>query len=156
MPNWTSCTLHCDDATEENQFWEELGRFLAGDDSNGQGKILTFNVLIPMPQYIYRGNLGPEEEAIYGKELCWYEWNIKHWGVKWDASSIEWDGECFRFDTPWGAPAPWFAELCHVAAIAGITGLRLVCHYEDGGGVEFTQQDDGSVMYEKIDDEEEE
>lgn len=156
MPNWTFCTLHCDDATEENQFWEELKRFLAGDDSDGKYQVLTFNVLIPMPQYIYRGYLDMEEEARYGKELCWYQWSCRNWGVKWDASSVEWDGDCFRFDTPWSAPEPWFVELCRVAAIAGITGLRLVCHYEDGGCSEYTQQDDGSVFCEEIEDEEEE
>jgi hypothetical protein len=42
----------------------------------------------------------------------WYEWTIKHWGTKWDASDpeIELEGKQtigYRFETAWSPPIEW-------------------------------------------------
>ncbi len=41
----------------------------------------------------------------------WYNWNIRNWGVKWDASDVYFVEEseeptslCYNFSTPWGVP----------------------------------------------------
>jgi hypothetical protein len=39
----------------------------------------------------------------------WYSWNLRNWGVKWNASSAEQhdteDGSlCYTFESPWGIP----------------------------------------------------
>lgn len=162
MPNWTYCELRCNDATDENGFWEMLKPFIAGRNADGEERELTYNVCCPCPQYIYHGDLGFAEEAKYGKSNCWYDWNIANWGVKWDACRVEASDGLITFDAPWGAPAIWFEELCRVTIAAGITGLELTCEYEDGGKSVFTQQDDGSMTedydpdYRCWDDEEEE
>jgi len=48
------------------------------------------------------------EERLQHKTNHWYDWNIRNWGVKWDASDVcfeDWDGElCYDFETPWGFP----------------------------------------------------
>lgn len=40
----------------------------------------------------------------------WYNWNLRNWGVKWDASDVDDSGEedattlVYTFSTPWGIP----------------------------------------------------
>ena len=45
----------------------------------------------------------------------WYDWSIKNWGVKWNASDTQiWeDGDlvCVSFDTPWGPPVEFLQKL---------------------------------------------
>ena len=53
------------------------------DDQKGIGTI-DFNKVIPMPDNIFKGNLGPKEREMYGKNN-WYDWSIKNWGTKWNA-----------------------------------------------------------------------
>ena len=43
-------------------------------DEIGLGSI-DFNKVIPMPDYIFQGNLGMAEREKYGKEN-WYDWSI--------------------------------------------------------------------------------
>ncbi|HEB5000153.1 TPA: hypothetical protein R0E49_000665 [Clostridioides difficile] len=31
-------------------------------------------------------NLGREGREKYGEENCWYKWNLKNWGTKWNAA----------------------------------------------------------------------
>lgn len=42
----------------------------------------------------------------------WYDWNIKNWGTKWDASSAELTQKgkvlIFEFETAWSPPVPVF------------------------------------------------
>jgi len=56
---------------------------------------LDFNTLIPVPLYIYQGEL---------------EWNCKHWGTKWNAydsiCSIHGDKAYICFNTAWSIPRP--------------------------------------------------
>jgi len=64
----------------------------------------------------------PDDEIIqeyFGKNekspYHWYNWNIAHWGTKWDVNHArlhEKEGELFyEFDTPWSPPEVWFAIL---------------------------------------------
>jgi hypothetical protein len=52
--------------------------------------------------------VAPEDTEWYHKDGAWYEWNIEHWGCKWDASNVyltEEDGKlAYDFDTPWSIP----------------------------------------------------
>lgn len=42
----------------------------------------------------------------------WYDWNVKNWGTKWDASSVELTQKgkllIFEFETAWAPPVPVF------------------------------------------------
>jgi len=43
-----------------------------------------FNKIVPMPENIYRGNLGKEEFEKYGSEN-WHDWSVNNWGTKWNS-----------------------------------------------------------------------
>lgn len=62
----------------------------------------------------------------YAKNLAesnhWYEWNVRNWGCKWDASNVELEepfeanGKLtigYRFETPWSPPLEAIAKLAH-------------------------------------------
>ena len=69
-----------------------------------------FEKIIPMPDYIYRGAIGPEAEKIYGKNN-WYDWSIENWGTKWNSEDVEIDGDDIRFITAWSPCIPVIATL---------------------------------------------
>lgn len=78
---------------------------------------LDFNKVIPTPDNIYQGNLGQTERAKYGKNN-WLDWNIAHWGTKWNSYGYdaeytprEFDGEHINFQTAWRCPQPVIAAL---------------------------------------------
>jgi hypothetical protein len=80
---------------------------------------LDFNTIIQMPSNIFQGNLGEEERKIHGKNN-WYDWSIKHWGTKWNASNTYYDEATgtddesifnFSFDTAWACPIPIYEAL---------------------------------------------
>lgn len=90
-------------------------------------RAFDFEKIIPMPKHIFRGNLGPKEEAQYGKENCWYEWSINNWGTKWNCYNISIDddgGICF--DTAWATPIPIFEALSK-----RFKSLKFEVHYAD-------------------------
>lgn len=66
---------------------------------------IDFNKIIPMPDYIYQGDLGQEERKIYGKNN-WYDWCCDNWGTKWNAYNISVDENSITFDTAWTTPTP--------------------------------------------------
>lgn len=106
MPNWCSVEIKIDGDMKQ------VVPLVSGNDSNGEHKDVTFNVLIPMPEDIYRGSLGTEERKIYGKNN-WYDWSCSNWGTKWDAVDGVIRDNTIMFDTAWNDPYEWllvFAE----------------------------------------------
>jgi hypothetical protein len=61
-----------------------------------------------------------DRNAALGGET-WYDWNVAHWGTKWNACECEFDADLerqegevtieIRFDTAWSAPLPVFDAL---------------------------------------------
>lgn len=77
--------------------------FIAQDGKRGT---IDFEKIIPMPEDIYRGDVGPNEMLKYG-DKNWYEWSIIHWGTKWNAydfKSDERNPNPVIFSTAWDAP----------------------------------------------------
>ena len=72
--------------------------------------VFDFEKIVPMPDYIYRGGVGPEEREIYG-ENNWYDWSCKNWGTKWNSVDSDFDGEEFYFLTAWSPCEPVIAAL---------------------------------------------
>ena len=78
MPNHVENHLTFDCSEERlKEILQAIGR---DEDSalDGQYGIGTFdfNKVIPMPDDIYRGDLGPKEQKIYGKKN-WYDWSLR-------------------------------------------------------------------------------
>lgn len=81
-----------------------------------------FNTVIPMPEHIFKGNLGQQELKQYGQNN-WYNWSIKNWGTKWNAccdSELDFnihhsnDKKAmfeFSFKTAWSMPTPIYEKI---------------------------------------------
>ena len=84
------------------------------NDELGIGTV-DFQKIIPMPDDIYTGNLGPKEREIYG-DKNWYDWRRANWGTKWGAYGYEEDFDYSQtdslwFQTAWSAPHPILQKL---------------------------------------------
>lgn len=71
-------------------------------------RIVDFGMVIPEPDNIEQGACGGQHEP---GVICWYEWNIDHWGTKWNGYSLHTtdhgDGTAeIRFETAWSHPFP--------------------------------------------------
>ena len=120
MPNWCNNTLEIRLKSKKEK--QSLINFLK-DMTLPNGKItFDFNKVIPRPK---------EQEA------NWYEWNIQHWGTKWniDSDDISTTKDeiltgkiSLRFDTAWSPPTPVIQ-----AAALKYTGLSFKLKYWEGG-----------------------
>lgn len=84
------------------------------NDKYGIGSV-DFEKILPMPDNIYRGNLGPNERAEYGSDN-WYDWCIANWGTKWNSYGYPEDHQYnndgkIQFLTAWSAPHPIMEKL---------------------------------------------
>lgn len=123
MPNWVSNSVRVTGEKEDLQrFAEQAGRSYSRKYQDIEGKwyeaesnnehLSFWNFVRPddsiLDEYWGLEQQLPLEERLQHKTNHWYDWNIRNWGVKWDASSVyfeDWDGElCYDFETPWGFP----------------------------------------------------
>ena len=110
-------------------------------DGAGKGELL--NVIRPMPDSVFRGNVGTDEREEHGSNN-WYDWSIAYWGTKWDVKDVDIDDDgesvTFRFDSAWSPPveAYRYAEEHGLAVDAKYceTGMDYIGRY--GAGVEAT------------------
>lgn len=84
------------------------------NDELGFGTV-DFQKIIPMPDDIYRGNLGRNEKEIYG-DKNWYDWCRANWGTKWNAYGYQKgfdysQTDSLWFQTAWSAPHPILQKL---------------------------------------------
>src|SRR5690606_37803499 len=88
-----------------------------------------FDMLIPRPLRMYRGNLSCEEENDF--KCNWSSWQRENWGTKWNAyqCSCMVDGgkAIIKFDTAWSIPYPV------IAAFANRFGISFEHRYFDEG-----------------------
>lgn len=92
MPNWVTTELHAPSHVL---------------DAMMRDGHVDFNLIVPMPETVYRGNLGSKEEAEYPGELNWYGWSKAYWGTKWNANETERpEPMMLRFETAWSHPEP--------------------------------------------------
>jgi hypothetical protein len=95
MPNWITNKL-----TIEGPNALKVVKSLETKTEDGQVLALDFNKILPMPEHIYKGNLGKDERKKYGKDN-WYDWSIANWGTKWNACASEAKDNVITFDTAW-------------------------------------------------------
>lgn len=105
MPSWCSNYVFID-ASEELQ--KKIANFVRSEESD-----FDFEKIIPMPENIYRGNLGQEEKELYG-ENNWYEWRTRNWGTKWNSRVREATPEKYSFQTAWTPCEPVIARLARI------------------------------------------
>lgn len=102
MPNWTNNILTI--SHKDADVMDSLMAQVRATDT-------LFNVIHPMPENTFRGNLGKEEEEMCEREgrPTWYHWCNSNWSTKWDAVQLEYNEHdnfsvTFTFDTAWCAP----------------------------------------------------
>lgn len=104
MPN------HIRTKIKPDKKYEEIASAILSETTPKEGEeakpFLDFNKIIPQPEGIEQGGCRGEHEP---GVICWYEWNIEHWGTKWDAYDFDeyakYDKE-FSFQTAWTTPIP--------------------------------------------------
>ncbi len=80
----------------------------------------------------------------------WYDWNVREWGTKWDASSVELETDLsalddgpnrsirYRFETAWSIPEPIFRAMVEQHPELD---FDFYSEEEQGWGAEFTSSD---------------
>jgi hypothetical protein len=124
MPNWVSNSVRVTgDKKELKRFAEQAGRSYTRKYQDIEGKwyeaesnnehLSFWNFVRPDDSILdeYWGSERQDlslEERLQHKTNHWYDWNIRNWGCKWDASDVffeDWDGElAYDFETPWSYP----------------------------------------------------
>lgn len=114
MPNWVTNRI----VFHGNQ--ENIDRVL--QYIKGNGSMIDFNKIIPMPDNIYRGDLGKRERELYGLNN-WYDWSVANWGTKWNAqhSSLN-NKNTLWFDTAWSCPIPVLNKLAEKSSVRLLIG----------------------------------
>lgn len=125
MPNWVKTRLTFDGISDK-RFEEITEKYTKRVEKFNDSRVLDFECIIPMPKNVYRGNLGVREREAYG-EKNWYDWSIKNWGTKWNASDGYIDESTHRieFSTAWS-----FAEPV-IRMLAVKTGCKIDALYAD-------------------------
>ncbi len=114
MPNWISTKIKF--SGDEKQISAVLSKIKGDKEIAGGGyPWIDFNKLIPMPENIYKGNLGMAEREKYGEDN-WYDWSVENWGTKWNASdavpsSVVPNEYEYYMDTAWSFPTPIIEKL---------------------------------------------
>lgn len=117
MPNWVYNHLTVEgDAADLRAFRlanrapdvsyreDHLPPVLQSKRTSGKPRMRAFSFagVVPVPPEVQAEPFDP----------VGYNWQTKHWGTKWDASSVTIQRKAkalvIRFDTPWGPPLPWF------------------------------------------------
>lgn len=93
-----------------------------------------FHQTVPMPESVFRGNLGAAEEAKYPGDKNWYGWACDHWGTKWpnyDTCPVETTPRSIKvqFFTAWGPPDKWLEAVSKL-----FPNLKFANHYSIEGG----------------------
>lgn len=134
----------------ENVPYERVKEILEAikNDEIGIGSI-DFNKIIPMPEHIFRGNLGSEELEKYGTDN-WYDWSISNWGTKWNSyEPAPFDGgDTIEFFTAWSAPHPILEQLSK--QFPDVLLYHRWCDEDFGYNVGEREHQNGEIVYENI------
>lgn len=69
----------------------------------GEDGSFSFNNILLQPDNIEVGACGGKHAP---NVVCWYDWNTKNWGTKWDLYDANVVEDSFFFTTAWSAPIP--------------------------------------------------
>jgi len=126
MPNWVDNTLTVTgDEDAVNAFAERAARPHTRWGENNKYQhveaIAFWNFLRPDDSELdeYHGrepHKATLAEALKFESNHWYDWNVRNWGCKWDASNVDMFERSSRevrytFDTPWSPPLEFFTAV---------------------------------------------
>ena len=77
MPNW------CSNKLEITGTKKEILKFYQDNKNTKEKQELDFYKVYPMPDKVYKGQLGIEERKRYNNNN-WYDWNCENIGTKWN------------------------------------------------------------------------
>jgi len=111
MPNWCMNTVEFEGTPEQIKQVKDAIQ-----------KDALFGTLCPMPQSVFRGDLGQEERKDCEDKGIdnWYDWSVSNWGTKWEASDLHMDDEgqyddcahvTVSFSTAWSPPVNFYETL---------------------------------------------
>jgi hypothetical protein len=111
MPNWCMNTVEFEGTPKQIQQVKDAIQ-----------KDALFGTLCPMPESVFRGDLGQDErKECEDKGIDnWYDWSVANWGTKWEASDLHLDDEgqyddcahvTVSFSTAWTPPVNFYENL---------------------------------------------
>lgn len=136
MPNWVHNSMVVTGSEDElKRFVDHAGqsvtkKYMKWDDGS---KDTVWEEVTEDTELSFWNFVRPEEDILnqyYGTEPHkatlaealrhdtnhWYDWNVRNWGCKWDASEVgreQWGSRevQYTFETPWGPPLPIFEAM---------------------------------------------
>ena len=125
MPNWcynkVTLTHENPDKVDELRIW------LTEREQQEDPEYNLFNHLYPRPK---------------SEDDNWYDWNVTHWGTKWDVSMLDFwteDGAIIiTYDTAWSPPLAFYSHL------EDAHGFNVVAYYHEEGMTFCGKYEDGS------------
>lgn len=170
MPNWVYNTLSVSGSKDSiaklveqlskpvTTHHEELkvidGKFSSEKGTQVSEEAISFmNIIAPSNLDAYYSNSTPSIDVTDTENIMssivhalntgedWYNWNVRNWGCKWDASSISAEVNdtdvVYRFETPWSPP-----EQAMITLSEQHPDLNFFLRYEEeqgwGAEVQFT------------------
>jgi hypothetical protein len=163
MPNWVSNSLSITGSKKELQRFAEQARkpykrkhqeltddgFVWVDGESGDSELSFWNFVKP-DDYILDEYWGEERRDLSFWDQMkfatnhWYDWNIRNWGVKWDASRVSFEvapkGICYDFETAYAVPLDVFQVMNeqYPTLVLDLTSVE-----ERGWGCEYIADEDG-------------
>jgi len=108
MPNWVFNSLSVSGSTEDLAvFKDEIAK--PHDAITYDFETRTDKPAVHESHLSFWNAIAPTDLETYWAGSNWYDWNVEHWGVKWDASSVEVNEVTdsyisYNFETPWSIP----------------------------------------------------
>lgn len=145
MPNWVYSTLVVTGDEADVKAFAELASKPVTQFAEEREQALSFWNFVRPDESIMGEYNGKEPhkatlaEALKFESNHWYDWNVRNWGCKWDASSVYLNDRSngyasYSFDTPWGPPVEFYKNI--VAQYSDLD-FRLEYLEEQGWGGEL-------------------
>lgn len=111
MPNWCSNNLHMEGDAEEIKRFEDTHKSIPKawkrSEHELQHSTPSEEVTLDFSASVWDEGNGGKEYSGYG-----YDWQIKHWGTKWNACDVgHHDSGLYSFETAWGPAEAWMVTM---------------------------------------------
>lgn len=162
MPNWCNNTLF---VSGPKAAVDTFVKKAAGKESP-----LSFNSLVPCKindkRYQNAHEKGCDGTSYGNPNFNWYDWQVDHWGCKWDCSEATVEVETvdgtttatFTFQTPWSPPTEFYRAITKkfkelsFDAYAWEPGISFWCHFYGVNGVVEEDEEEDVDQTEKLND----